>query len=191
MVMGNSEPGQNRLELDLTATVSNRSSQQNLPRKSPKRASGRPRPRGQGLTVAKAARPACPIGCIMVVQTLPTKPAGLHKLLHCVEAPNRADNPRGAPLRGRTDDAQSDSTVIAPAVNVSEKTSAGRRLDPSRLVTAHTVWSVLALREQFLRLFSLPFLARSRLQGALIAMWSWLVAAFASSPVTPSGATRG
>src|SRR5262245_61172201 len=30
---------------------------------------------------------AAPIaGCLMVAQTLPIKPAGLHKLLHCVEA---------------------------------------------------------------------------------------------------------
>src|SRR5262249_26111426 len=53
-------------------------------RKSPKRASGRPRPRGQGLTVPKAAR--LPIGCLMVIQTPANKTSGLHKLLHCVGA---------------------------------------------------------------------------------------------------------
>src|SRR6516165_7450065 len=33
-----------------------------------------------------ARGPHCLIGCLMVVQTLPTKPAGLHKLSHCVKA---------------------------------------------------------------------------------------------------------
>jgi hypothetical protein len=36
-----------------------------------------------------------------------------------------ARDPRGAPLCGRTDDAQSDSAIIAPVVSAKKKTSDG------------------------------------------------------------------